>query len=169
MKVKLSADVEANCVTIQLAIAQSSVWATGAALLLNQDNLATAKDILAWIGVIEKPVGIMWNLVRFLLWKREKKKVTEVERKNEGNIINVTINGDGNTVVVPEQVYRLSQSAKVVESFKAVTSPVSAKNGIDDATFIHDKKDQLKIDKELAKQFRGFYSHPLRKFLSLCG
>ncbi len=158
MKVKLSADVEANCVTIQLAIAQSSVWATAAAFLLNQDNLATAKDILAWIGVIEKPVGATMNLVRFLLWKKDKKKVTEVERRNDGNVINVTINGDGNTVVMPEQVYALARSAKVVESFKAVTSSVSEKNGIDEATFVHDKKEQLKVDKSLAKLLRGVHA-----------
>ena len=158
MKVKLNADVKANCVTIQLLIAQSSLAEYVKSLLGSQDGLTTAKEILAWIGVIEKPIGQGWTLLKFLLWKKDKKKVTEVQHTRDGNITNITINGDGNIIALPEQIAKLAQSAKVVESLKGVASPVSTKNGITDATFIHDKKEQLKIDTELAKQLRGVHA-----------
>src|SRR6516225_8706591 len=61
VKVLLSADVKANCVTVHLSVVQS-LWDTVTALV-QQPNVATAKDILEWLGYIGGGVTFAGGLI----------------------------------------------------------------------------------------------------------
>jgi hypothetical protein len=154
VKVLLKADVKANCVTIDFSIVQT-LWDSAKALVQGE-NAVTAKTMLEWLGILIGGKGV-WTLVKFLLWGKGR-KVTEIQRSGDGNTVIVRVEGDNNTVTIPEQVYRLSKDVKVVENLKTLASPVSENNGIEEAVFIHEKKPQLKIDEETAKALRDVHA-----------
>ena len=158
VKVLLKADVKANCVTIELAVNQT-LWESARALVQG-DTIATAKTILEWIGIIATPVTVLGvSLWKFLLWKKNRKITsTEIQNTSEGNAVVIRVEGDNNTITVPQPVYKLSQDMKVVENLKIVTTPVDAQNGIEKATFIYHKKPQLQIDESTAREMREIHS-----------
>lgn len=149
IKVLLSADVKANCVTVELAVVQS-LWETASALV-KQENAATALQILEWLGYITGGGGVTWTVIKFLLWKKNRK---EESVQNQGNTVIVQVHGDNNNVTIPKEVYVLAKDVKIVENIKTVVHPVAEEHGITDATFIHNKKPQLKIDTDTARQLR---------------
>ena len=147
IRVMISADVKANCVTLDLSVVQSA-W-EAAKSLVKGDNIASAWQILEWLGFFTKAGFVTWGVVKFLLWKRDRKEESaETKIEDSGNVVVVKIVGDNNTVTIPQPVYLLSKNVRVVESLKNVVRPVSDENGIDDATFIYKKKEQLKVGKE---------------------
>jgi acyl-CoA synthetase (AMP-forming)/AMP-acid ligase II len=157
VKVLLHADVNANCVQVQLSVVQS-LWDTVTALV-RQPNVATAKEILEWLGYITGGItgGVMFTvgLVQFLLWKRNRKEESaEITSSSNGNTVTIRVQGDNNTVTIPEPVYKLSKNVKVVENLKTVTNPVSESYGITEASFIYQKTPQLTIDPESARSLR---------------
>jgi hypothetical protein len=157
IQVKVRADVKSNCVTIDLHLVQT-VWQQVSDLIGNR-NIVTAEEILIWIGLISGGTATCMEgakfLIEFLKWKKDKKEQSaEVQSTPNGNIIKIQIEGNNNTVLIAEPVYKLSKSPKVVESVKMLTRPISEETGIHSATFIHDKKEHLKIDTESAAQLQ---------------
>lgn len=158
VKVLLKADVKANCVTIELAVNQT-LWESARALVQG-DTVATAKTILEWIGILTTPATILGvSLWRFLIWKKNRKVTSaEIQNTSEGNAVVIRVEGDNNTITVPQPVFQLSKDVKVVENLKIVTTPVDTKNGINKATFIYQKKPQLQIDESTAREIRELHS-----------
>jgi hypothetical protein len=160
IQVKVRADVKANCVTIDLHLVQT-VWQQVSDLLGNR-NVATAEDICIWIGILSGSGAAVLkgakklNLVEFLRWKKDKKEKSAQPAPN--GTIEVHIEGDNNTVLIAEPVYKLSKSPKVIESVKTLTRPISEETGIHSATFIHNKKDHLKIDIESASELQEAFA-----------
>jgi hypothetical protein len=168
IKVLLHADVKANCVTIDLEVIQS-LWQAATHLIQSQ-NVHDAKEILEWIGIL-KEVGeyvvggtvIGGGLIGFLRWKKDRKIIgTEIKQTDRGSIVVLKIEGDNNNVTfsnaVSESVFNLSKSVKVVEAVKTLVNPVSETNGIEEATFIHKGKDELKIDQDCAAELQKAYA-----------
>jgi hypothetical protein len=160
IKVLVNADVKANCVTVDLQV-QQTLWQIASSLIANPD-VASAKEILEWLGLICGTVSggalvtigsvkAMKGLIEFLRWKQERKeKSAELKKTENGNFYYVTVIGNNyNVSVVPEQTYQLSKSIKTVEAIKTLVSPVKEENGINDASFIHEKK-KVTIDQEAA-------------------
>lgn len=166
VKVLLHADVKANCVTINLEVAQS-VWQVASHLIQNQ-NVSSAKEILEWIGILKSvveyalPVAGGGGLIAFLRWKKKNKIIgSQIKQTDNGNvfILNYTnVQGNNNTTTIPEQIYNFSKNVKMVEAVKSLTSPVSAANGIDEAVFVKDGRDELKIDQDCASDLKGIYA-----------
>lgn len=149
VRVLLSADIRANCVTVELSVVQS-FWESARTFLSGEDA-SSAKDILEILGLIKDNLVIpVASLVGYLLWKGRKK--VEVVEERDGNVT-VKVEGDNNTVTVNRKIYQVSQSSKVVENLKAVVAPVE-REGIDQAEFIYENKPQLKVDKPTAKKLR---------------
>ena len=171
VKVLLHADVKANCITIDLEVVQS-LWQAAASLVQSQ-NVHDAKEILEWIGIFKEAgkyvagAGVIGGgLIGFLRWKKNRKIIgTEIRQTDRGNIVVLKIEGDNNNVTfnntntVSEPVFNLSKSVKVVESVKTLVNPVSETNGIDEATFIHKGKDELKIDRDCAAELQKTYAN----------
>lgn len=156
IQVYVKADVRANCVTIDLHLVQTVV--NTASDLVSGERLVQAKEILQWLGVLtgggatlnENVSGLM-SLFQFLTWKKDKKETSaEPQRTQNGNVVNVSIEGNNNTVIISEPIYKLSRSPKVVESVKTLSAPVSSATGIQEAVFIEDSREQLKIDEAMA-------------------
>ena len=168
IKVLLHADVKANCITIDLEVVQN-LWQAATSLIQSQ-NVHDAKEILEWIGILKEAgkyvagAGLIGGgLIGFLRWKKNRKIIgTEIKQTDHGNIVVLKIEGDNNNVTfsntVSEPVFNLSKSVKVVEAVKTLTIPVSETNGIDEATFIHKGKDELKIDKDCAAELQKAYA-----------
>ena len=151
LRVKLSADVKANCVTIQLAVEQS-LWEMAKALV-HVTSGASAHDILTYLGIFTTAAGTAGaSLFKYLLWKKDQKKpTTETKVIGDNGAIIFHIVGDNNTITIPESIRKLADSPKVVESLKAVAVPVSEDNGIESAVFLEGKKRHLEIDQPTAK------------------
>ena len=147
IRVMIRADVKANCVTIDFSVVQS-VW-DAAKSLVKRENVASAWQILEWLGFFGKAGLVTYGLVKFLLWRRDRKEESaETKITESGNVVVVKVVGDNNSVTIPQPVHQLSKNVKVVESLKQIVNPVKIENGIDDATFIRNREEQLKVDKE---------------------
>ena len=93
--------------------------------LIQDEDVATAKDIIEWLGFSAVPGA---GLLAFLKWKRGRKIVKqEAKADGDGNAIyNITVEGDHNNVtVISEPVYRLSQDARVRAAQRRTLSPLS--------------------------------------------
>lgn len=145
VRVLLHADIKGNCVTLRFEVIQSAWEAVKA--LIEQKDVATSKEILDWLGILIPGGGGIWGLIKFLQWKKDRaEKSTVIKQENGKNVVIVNIEGDNNSVTLPEQVYALSKSTKVVQALKRVVAPITKENGIEEAVFIHDQKEQTKVD-----------------------
>jgi hypothetical protein len=114
--------------------------------------VASAKEVLEWLGMIS---ATSFGLIKFLLWKNNRKETSvEYNNSSSGNIVVIQVSGENNSITIPEPVYKLSKDPKVVEDLKTVVSPVSDTHGIDEATFIYNKQEQVKIDAHTANALR---------------
>jgi len=111
-RVLVQAHVKPNCVTFDLSIVQH-VW-DQAVNLVACNQVAGAKEILEWIGIINTTLGFR-GLLQYLRWKKDRKE-TCAERKqtDSGKIVVVHVVGDNNVVKlsqddhiqISEEVYR---------------------------------------------------------------
>jgi hypothetical protein len=152
VRVLIKADVKANCVTLDLSVVQNLI--SQAHALISNTNIVTAKEILEWIGILSGGCAGVLKLIPYLKWRKNNKDVplTVTQKDSSGNILIIQVQGSNNTIEVPKPVYDMAQSPKMVESVRQLASPVSEETGIDEAVFIHEKKEHLKIDKPLAKE-----------------
>lgn len=136
VRVLVNADINANCVTVSFDV----VWSLyeQAKALLSDEDVASAKNILEWIGLIGTPASAVGlTLFRFLRAKGEAQSAQEariVDADSSGSI-QINITGDGNTVLLSPEVAKLASDARVVEAAKGVIRPVAMRPGIDTATF----------------------------------
>jgi len=150
VKVLIKADVKSNCVTLDLQVCQSA-WEVAKALI-HDPNIASAKEILEWIGILT-PAFVVTNLVEFLRWKKNRKEESAAQQTIDGkNVIEIKVEGDNNKITVLQPVYKLSKDIQVVESLKALSAAVSDENGVDEVTFISGTSEHLKIDKTCAAE-----------------
>ena len=145
VRVVIYADIEGNCLTAKLEVIQS-LW-QGVKDLTENKNAASAKNLLEWLGIIGVP-GAAIRLIKFLVWKKDRQ--VEVKRtivKDGSNYLEVNCVGDGNTINISPEVFKLSQSPEVVSSAKKLVAPVTEENGITTATFYQDKEKPVTIDR----------------------
>lgn len=122
--------------------------------LLREEDVATAKDIIEWLGFGAVPGA---GLLAFLKWKRARKIVKQEPTVNgDGNTIyNITVEGDHNNVtVLSEPVYRLSQDARVRAAQRRTLSPLSGA-GVNEFQVRQGRRPILSIGKDELN--RGYY------------
>jgi hypothetical protein len=155
VRVLITADVKANCVTLDLSVIQNVI--THIQTLLASTDIATARELLGWIGIL-KTTGVAagYKLLQYLNWRKDNKgREIQIKQGENGNSVVISVVGNHNTIIVPTPIYKLSKSPKLVESIKQLASPVSETNGINEAVFIYNKQEHLKIDKALAENIKG--------------
>jgi hypothetical protein len=153
VRVMVKADIKANCVTVDFNVVQTA-WQSVQSLL-GSSNVATAKQILEWIGIVGTAAGTGYSLFKFLRWKQDKKESQiQINQGANGNTVVINIEGDNNSVTIPEEVYRLSKNVQVVDSVKTITAPVANEIGIDEVAFLHNSKVALKIGKPEAEEIQ---------------
>lgn len=122
--------------------------------LLKDEDVATAKDIIEWLGFSAIPGA---GLLAFLKWKRGRKIVKqEAKADGDGNTIyNITVEGDHNNVtVLTEPVYRLSQDARVRAAQRRTLAPLG-NAGVNEFQVRQGRKPVVSIGKEEVR--RGYY------------
>lgn len=147
VKVLINADIKANCITISIDVVQSIF--EQAKSLVKQENVAAIKDILEWIGMLGGPPA---GLLLYLMAKNRGQVAQSVKLSDSGESGStvITIQGDGNTVIVAPETLRLAANKKVVRAAQDVLAPVANNAGIHTASFtIKDAKTTV-IDKQNA-------------------
>ena len=107
----------------------------GLSELVQDENVASAKDIAEWIGLIGSGVTLLGGgLLGFLKWKRGRKIVNqESEIDGDGHtVFKITVVGDGdNSITIHETVYNISRDARVRAAQRQMLSPLNSA-GVDE-------------------------------------
>lgn len=148
VKVKLHADIKANCVTLALDIHWESIYEQAKNLLNNADVL-NAKELLEWIGLIGAPVGSVIYAVRWL-WKRKKNNEVVIVKRNGDKII-LSVEGSNEKLELQERMYQAALSQQIQEDLKDTMKPL-LREGITEQTFIH-KQGETKFTPKHAEDF----------------
>lgn len=136
IKVLVNADLEQNCFELTLKLAQT-IW-DQVGVLLSDDNIKTAKEIAEWVGIIGGSSFSLFRLIKFL----KGRKVTDVIiLKQEGGHYNIQIKveGENNSIIVPQPVYSLYTEKGIREKAVAVLQPLKS-DGYESLTFYEGKE-----------------------------
>jgi hypothetical protein len=125
-KILVVSDFEHKCFNINFEVVLSTLEQLKS--LLSSESVKTAKDVLEWLGLLGIPTGAFGGLsyLGYLKWKSGR-KVTEVKPLSDvdrSGIVEVRVEGDGNSVHVHNHVYRLSESPKALRATRDAFLPL---------------------------------------------
>jgi len=145
VRVVIHADVKGNCVTLRLEVIQS-IWNAAKDFVDNRDA-TSAKTLLEWLGLVGVPVKGGYSLIKYLIWKKDRQVTAKkITLKDGSNYLEISVEGDHNTINISPEIFKLSESPEVVKAVKDITAPVSEENGITEASFYQKPDEQNKID-----------------------
>lgn len=158
-KVLINADLDANCITINLDVIVG--WLGQFAALVQHSNVRTAKELLEWLGILGVPTGL--GLLAYLKSKggKDVESRTEIKDSNGNTTVQIKFVGDNNRVEISPEVEKLASNPKVVAATKGIVKPVRSSEGITCATFSDESGAEVKIDKEYADQLWSVASSPM--------
>lgn len=130
VNVFVKSDFEHGCFQINFEVIQTLLDA--AAPLLKEPRLATAKEILEWLGFVVGDAVTVGGLIAYLR-KRRARKIESV-RNVDSNNVELRFEGDSNTVVINHNVYHMSENAKIIKGIKRIVSPTEL-DGVDVVEF----------------------------------
>jgi len=132
VKVFVKSDFENKCFQIDFQVLQTLY---GQVMELLQDaRITSAKELLEWIGILGGLPTV--SLLAYLKLRRGR-KVESIKKIDTGNV-EVTFEGDNNSVTINQIVLDLSEDNKVIKAVKEVIKPTQI-DGIDSVEF-RDKK-----------------------------
>jgi len=146
MRVTVKADVEQRCFQIYIHLAQTLLeQARG---LFTEENLKTAGEIAKAVGLVGTGAASLFKLIKFFGKKTEKPTTEFQVRAGKGSTV-IIVNGDGNSITVPEEVYALASDKAVMEKAKAVLRPLE-RAGYEELSFVQDDKSVVTLTKDEA-------------------
>lgn len=154
IRVMVDADVDQQCFQLDLSLVQS--WFDQAAMLVGQKDVASAKDIAEWIGLIGKAGTGLFGVLAIIYGKRKltgdksAPSVTFTKGDQHGTTI-INIAGDVHGLTIPTPTAQLLVDPEVAKNVKSVLRPLE-QEGYEDLTFIHDDEPVTKIDKDSARE-----------------
>src|SRR5215470_20315638 len=118
VRLLVKSDFEHKCFNIHFELVQT-LYQYVKDLISDQD-VKTAKEIAEWIGLVGGAAGI--SLLGYLRARRgqEIKKVTKFEHADGRGTVKVEFKGDGNIVIVNQNVFNLSENAKIKQSVERI-------------------------------------------------
>lgn len=150
IRVLVNADVEQRCFQIDLSLVQSVLeQAKG---FFARDDIATAKEIAEWVGIISgSAAGTGIGLFKLVKWLAARPQVdgTQLQVRTEGGVTTL-VDGDHNQIAVNHHVYLLASDAAVVDRVKRVVAPLQ-KPGYDVLQFVEGDDVVDTIDKTQAE------------------
>jgi hypothetical protein len=99
--------------------------------LLHIEEVKTAKEVLEWLGLLGVPTGILTYLA-YLVVKRGRKveSVKPLVDADKTGVVQVTFEGDSNSVQVHNHVYNLSENPRALRATRDAFLPLG-KDGFD--------------------------------------
>ena len=149
-KIYVKADIEQKCFELDVSVALT-IWEQ-AKLLLADENVRSAKDILEWIGIIGGPALGLYGLIKWLRGK-EVASVVVLRVKDGDNLVEIKVVGEEKPKQVAQAVYELYANVSTRQKALAVLAPLR-EEGYDtlefyekDSVFVHfDKNDVPQAD-----------------------
>lgn len=125
VKVLVNSDFEHKCFNINFELVQTILQKIKS--FLKHDNVQTATELLKTIGVI---TGTGASLFGFLKWKkgRKVKKVQKLTDANSSGIVIVSVEGEGNTIQITNNVFKLAENRKILETIVDTLGPIETKD-----------------------------------------
>jgi hypothetical protein len=128
VKVLVASDFEHKCFNINFELVQTIVQAIKD--FLDDDTLKTAIDLLKALGVIGGGGSV--GLIAFLKIKKGRKviniqKSTDTDRSGDV-IVNIKIEGENNSVQITNDVLKLSENRKILQTINETLGPIETGN-----------------------------------------
>jgi len=160
IRVLVNADVEQRCFMVDLSLSMSLL--DQAKTFFDSDRIKTAKEIAEWIGIVKGGAGgAVGGLFALLAFLKGKKKESPLQITQTGS--QVTIVGDGNTIVIASETYELAQDRVVVDRVRSIMQPLT-KPGYDDLSFLEGKDEVVRVSSEQAENIFSSASEELIPF-----
>ncbi|UCH62476.1 MAG: hypothetical protein JSU77_11850 [Fidelibacterota bacterium] len=147
--VLVKSDSGGKCFDISLEVVQTVYEQVKG--LLKEQEVASAKELLEWLGIIAK-VGaapVTWGLFQYLKKRKARNIVSVVEEDGTGTV-KVQIDGESSPIIINQRVYQLSESRKILKSSKGIVAPTQAP-GFESVEFRSDEQIHEIIDKQEAR------------------
>ena len=122
VKVFVNADLDQNCFELRLELVQT--FLSHANMLIGSENVATAKELLEWLGIITgtSVLGLFGYLKCLKGRKIERIEYRTVENKN---ICQVNIEGDNNNIIVHPQAIALTNNTRTINYAQKAVKPLT--------------------------------------------
>lgn len=144
MRILVKADVEQRCFQVDIHLVQSLV--EQAKTFFGRDDVATAKEIAEWVGIVGGSGFGLFQLLGFV-HRRGAQSGTTFTNAAGGTVI--VVNGEGNSVTVPAPVAELAMDPVVVSKAKGVVRPLE-RPGYETLGFYSGDQEVFQADKEVA-------------------
>ncbi len=120
-RIYVNADVEQKCFELDVSVALT-IWEQ-AKLLIADDNVRSAKEILEWLGIVGGPAFGLYHLIK---WLRGRKvtSVVVIRVKDGDNQVEIRVEGDDEPKVVAQTVYELYANIATRQKAIAVLAPL---------------------------------------------
>lgn len=157
IKVLVNADVKQRCFMIDISLVQSLLdQAKG---FLGSDHIKTAREIAEWIGIIGGGTASFFELLKFINILKSSDVIPNITQHGTAN---VAITGNGNTLIVRNEVYLLTQEPRAVEKAQAVVRPLR-KVGYDSLAFMEGDSEVFEVNKAEAEGIMALPTQPLEQ------
>ncbi len=128
VKVLVTSDFEHKCFNINFEVIQNILEAIKG--LFHGDAIQSAEHLLETLGIIGG--GTTLSLFAFLKI-RNGRRVTSIQRTQDTDssgdvILNINIEGDGNILQIPNNVLKLSENKKILQTLNETLGPVESGN-----------------------------------------
>jgi len=131
-KVLVVSDFEHKCFNINFEVVLSLYEQIKT--LVGAEPVKTAKDVLEWLGLLGVPsvgTGVL-SYLGFLRWKNGRKvvEVKPLKDVDRSGVVEVRVEGDGNSVHVHNHVYHLSENPRALRATRDAFLPLG-QDGLD--------------------------------------
>lgn len=148
VRVKLFADLKANCVTLELLVQWETIYDHLKGIITNS-HVSNAKELLEWIGLIGVSSLSVVKTIKWLLERKQNNQVVIVKRN--GDKIILSIKGTSEEIELQQEMYNAALAQTIQEEVRDTLRPLLAE-GVERMTFIH-KKSENSFQAEDAREF----------------
>lgn len=161
VSLRVRADFERKCFDIHFQLVQSLYEQVKT--FLGDEHIETAKKLLEWIGLLGGPPAL--SLFAFLKIRKGQsiRGETRIEMADGNVVYNITFEGNGNTVQLPEPVHKLANDPKVMKATSEIVRPLR-REGID---VLEVRKKDAIVERVTKSDVDSFYVHPIAEEIGL--
>ena len=136
VKILISTDTEHQCFQFDIQVVQS-LWGQAKTLLKDTD-IASAKELSEWLGLISGGGASAYGLFRFLKWlKGRDTSSSELKIDSGANSTTVAVIGSNNIITVHKEAFELAKDQAALGSVKNIIEPIT-ENDYDSLEFEHE-------------------------------